>query len=214
MDFASHLCKVATWVKLPLAFTTEKNIRVSIGNARIFLNEQNEPVLAINIDLENLNSTKEQKIRLFWSVIDPEGSLMAPFGVCENVERCGNIKWGPNDLKPGQMVNGEVAFTLKPESYYVWPIWEKVDELPRPENQDLDGIITVEGIETTFDELRNGIELADGRKLLWIGNKRLGRIEIFEFKGVDSRVRRNLGNMYYITIIVDDHQAWATIPLP
>lgn len=200
--------------KLPLAFTTEKNIRVTIGNARKFLNEQKEPVLAINIDLENLNSTKEQKVRLFWLVIDPEGSRMGVIGVCDNAERCGNIKWGQNDLSPGQMVNGEVTIALKPDSYYVWPIWEKVDEIRIPESQDLDGTITVEGIETTFDELRNGIELADGRKLVWYGNKRTRLIEIFESKGVGSRVRRNLGDIYFLTIIVDDYQAWATIPLP
>jgi hypothetical protein len=200
--------------KLPLAFTTDKNIRVTISNARKILNEQEEPVLAINIDLENLNSAKEQKIRIFWSVIDPEGSRMWAFGTCDNAERCGNLGYGQNTLKPGQMVNGEITITLKPDSYYVWPIWEKVDEIHIPESQDLDGTITVEGIDTTFEELRNGIELADGRKLVWYGNKRTRLIEIFESKGVVSRVRRNLGDVYYLTIIVDDHQAWATIPLP
>ena len=201
--------------KLPLVFTTDKNIKVTISDARKILNEQEEPVLAINIDLENLNSAKEQKVSLFWSVIDPEGSRMGPIsGSCDNAERCGNLRYGQNILKPGQMVNGEITITLKPDSYYVWPIWEKVDEIRIPESQDVDGTIPVEGIETTFEELRNGIELADGRKLVWYGNKRTRLIEIYENKGVGSRDRRNLGDNYYLTITADDDQAWATIPLP
>jgi hypothetical protein len=102
---------------------------------------------------------------------------------------------------------------LKSDSYDAWPIWEKVDELHIAASQDIDDIFTVEDIETTFQELRNGIELSDGRRLEWYGNKRTRQIDIFECVGEGSWARRNLADIYYLAIWVDDHTGWATFQI-
>jgi hypothetical protein len=102
---------------------------------------------------------------------------------------------------------------LKSDSYYAWPIWEKVNELHIAEIQYIYGTFTVEGIETTFQELRNGIELSDGRRLELIGNKRTRQVDIFESVGEGRRARRNLGDIYYLAIWVDDHAGWATFQI-
>jgi len=54
----------------------------------------------------------------------------------------------------------------------------KVAELPLPEGQDKDGVMTIEGATGTFEEFRAGVETPDGRQIKWVGNKRAGRIEI------------------------------------
>lgn len=45
---------------------------------------------------------------------------------------------------------------------------------------DVTGPFEVEGITTTFEELRNGVALEDGRKLTWYGNRRTRRIIVSE----------------------------------
>jgi hypothetical protein len=200
--------------KFPLTFTTDEKIMVIFSSPRMAQNDKMGSKLTFDVVLENLDNKKNQKIFLTWRLIDPEGSMLKSWDVCDNKEGNDNINLGNNEIGPGQLINGEVCIALKSDSYYVSPIWEKVDEIRIPESQDLDGTITVEGIETTFDELRNGIELADGRKLVWYGNKRTRLIEIFEIKGVGSRVRRNLGDIYYLAVWANNHTGWATIPLP
>jgi alpha-glucoside transport system permease protein len=49
---------------------------------------------------------------------------------------------------------------------------------------DVDGSFQIEGITTTFAELRQGVDLADGRHLTWFGNKRTRKIIISENKWV------------------------------
>ena len=49
---------------------------------------------------------------------------------------------------------------------------------------DVNGKIPVEGITTTFEELREGVTLPDGRKLTWFGNKRTRKIIVSEQKWV------------------------------
>jgi alpha-glucoside transport system permease protein len=57
--------------------------------------------------------------------------------------------------------------------------WQTVKEVDTSElGLDPDGIMTIEGATGTFDEFRNGVETANGERLTWIGNKRLGRVEI------------------------------------
>ncbi|RME75903.1 MAG: carbohydrate ABC transporter permease [Chloroflexi bacterium] len=58
--------------------------------------------------------------------------------------------------------------------------WVKVEEFPRPEGIDPNGVMTIEGATGTFEEFRKGIETPDGKRVTWIGNKRLGRIEVQE----------------------------------
>ena len=58
--------------------------------------------------------------------------------------------------------------------------WEMVAESdPKVLGLDPDSVMEVEGAVGTFEELREGIQSADGRtRVTWIGNKRLGRIEV------------------------------------
>jgi len=53
-----------------------------------------------------------------------------------------------------------------------------VSEMPIPAGLDTDGVMTIEGATGTFAEFRAGIKTPDGRQVVWIGNKRAGRIEI------------------------------------
>jgi alpha-glucoside transport system permease protein len=58
--------------------------------------------------------------------------------------------------------------------------WVMVAESdPKVLGLDPDGIMEVEGVAGTFDELRDGVMSADGdTRVTWVGNKRLGRIEV------------------------------------
>lgn len=58
--------------------------------------------------------------------------------------------------------------------------WKTVTTLsPTELGLDSSGPMEIEGITATFEELRVGVE-SEGKKILWIGNRRLGRIEIQE----------------------------------
>ena len=58
--------------------------------------------------------------------------------------------------------------------------WEMVSTVnPKDLGLDPDGIMSVEGVQGTFDELREGVMSPDGKtQVRWLGNKRLGRIEV------------------------------------
>ena len=59
--------------------------------------------------------------------------------------------------------------------------WETVAVLDsKTDGLDPDGIMTIEGVSGTFEEFRAGVLTEDGKRINWIGNKRLGRIEIQE----------------------------------
>jgi alpha-glucoside transport system permease protein len=45
---------------------------------------------------------------------------------------------------------------------------------------DPTGPMVIEGVETTFEELRQGITTPDGTYYRWVGNRRLGRLEVQE----------------------------------
>ncbi len=45
---------------------------------------------------------------------------------------------------------------------------------------DVDGPMTIEGVTATFQEFREGVELPDGRKLTWYGNKRTRTLIVSE----------------------------------
>ncbi len=60
--------------------------------------------------------------------------------------------------------------------------WLLVDEFPIPAGIDPDGEIEIRGVSGTFQEFREGIETPDGKRLIWIGNKRLGRIQVQELR--------------------------------
>jgi len=59
--------------------------------------------------------------------------------------------------------------------------WQAVKEIiPGEVGLDPEGVMEVEGVTGTFDELRAGIETQDGKRVTWIGNKRIGKIEVQE----------------------------------
>jgi alpha-glucoside transport system permease protein len=58
--------------------------------------------------------------------------------------------------------------------------WMVAEQMEPPTDQDKDGVMTIGGAQGTFQEFRDGIETPDGKRLRWVGNKRLGRIEIEE----------------------------------
>lgn len=59
-----------------------------------------------------------------------------------------------------------------------WSLVEEID--PREEGLDANGPMDVYGITATFEELREGIDTPDGTRVQWIGNRRIGRIEVQE----------------------------------
>ncbi|MBI3957361.1 MAG: carbohydrate ABC transporter permease [Chloroflexi bacterium] len=60
--------------------------------------------------------------------------------------------------------------------------WLIVNEIEPDPNWDRDGVMSIEGAQGTFEELRNGITLDNGTRVLWIGNKRIGKVVVQEYK--------------------------------
>jgi alpha-glucoside transport system permease protein len=58
--------------------------------------------------------------------------------------------------------------------------WETIKTLnPQDLGLDPDGVMQVEGVTGTFEQLREGVASPDGKtQVTWVGNKRLGRIEV------------------------------------
>ena len=61
-----------------------------------------------------------------------------------------------------------------------WVVSEEID--PREEGLDATGPMEIYGITATFEELREGIQTPDGKQVKWIGNRRIGWIEVQEKK--------------------------------
>ena len=59
-----------------------------------------------------------------------------------------------------------------------WQVVRVVE--PKDLGLDPDSIMQVEGVNATFDQLRAGVETPNGLQIQWVGNKRLGRLEIQE----------------------------------
>ena len=59
--------------------------------------------------------------------------------------------------------------------------WQPVSELdPKALGLDPNGVMEIEGVSGTFEEFRAGVETPDGKRVTWIGNKRIGKIEVQE----------------------------------
>jgi alpha-glucoside transport system permease protein len=57
--------------------------------------------------------------------------------------------------------------------------WQPVKELdPRAMGLDPNGVMQIEGVSGTFDEFRAGVEAPNGERVTWIGNKRIGKVEV------------------------------------
>ena len=58
--------------------------------------------------------------------------------------------------------------------------WETVATFPVPEGINRSGVMIIEGAQGTFEQFREGIETPDGKRLIWVGNRRTGVIQIQE----------------------------------
>jgi len=59
--------------------------------------------------------------------------------------------------------------------------WQPVREIDISQaGLDPDGVMEIEGISGTFEEFRAGVETPNGKRITWIGNKRLGKVEVQE----------------------------------
>jgi alpha-glucoside transport system permease protein len=58
--------------------------------------------------------------------------------------------------------------------------WTTTQEFQPGPEVDRDGIMTFEGAQGTFEEFRAGVVTDDGQRVLWVGNKRIGRVVIQE----------------------------------
>lgn len=59
-----------------------------------------------------------------------------------------------------------------------WQVTREIDPIAAGLNPE--GIMEVEGVSGTFDEFRTGISTPDGERLIWVGNKRIGRLQVQE----------------------------------
>ena len=62
--------------------------------------------------------------------------------------------------------------------------WETTAKLdPKELGLDPDGVMNVEGVSGTFPAMREGLTSADGKtRVIWIGNKRIGWIDVQKYK--------------------------------
>jgi alpha-glucoside transport system permease protein len=59
--------------------------------------------------------------------------------------------------------------------------WQPVREIvPSEAGLDPNTVMQIEGVSGTFDDFRAGIETPDGKRITWIGNKRIGKVEVQE----------------------------------
>jgi alpha-glucoside transport system permease protein len=55
---------------------------------------------------------------------------------------------------------------------------QMVEEFPIPEDLDRNGVMEIRGASGTFEEFRKGVTNPDGEILVWVGNRRLGVIQV------------------------------------
>jgi alpha-glucoside transport system permease protein len=59
--------------------------------------------------------------------------------------------------------------------------WQETARIePREEGLDPDGVMEIRGATGTFEEFREGVATPDGGQVTWIGNKRIGWVEVQE----------------------------------
>ena len=56
--------------------------------------------------------------------------------------------------------------------------WVMVEEFKPDESIDRDSVMEFAGATGTFEELRAGITTPDGKRVRWVGNKRIGQVQI------------------------------------
>ena len=60
--------------------------------------------------------------------------------------------------------------------------WQATEVIEPSKDLDRSGPMEIGGVTATFEEFREGIDAPDGRRIVWIGNRRIGKVEIQEFK--------------------------------
>lgn len=60
--------------------------------------------------------------------------------------------------------------------------WQTTEVIEPSKDLDRSGPMEIGGVTATFEEFREGIDVPDGRRIVWIGNRRIGKVEIQEFK--------------------------------
>ncbi len=56
--------------------------------------------------------------------------------------------------------------------------WVTASQMDPPTDQNRDGVMTIEGAQGTFEQFRAGISAPNGERVIWLGNKRLGTIQV------------------------------------
>jgi len=57
--------------------------------------------------------------------------------------------------------------------------WQPIKEIkPADLGLDPNGVMDIEGVSGTFEEFRAGVQTPNGERVTWIGNKRIGTIEV------------------------------------
>ena len=92
-------------------------------------------------------------------------------------------------LRNSQEIFNSGWWTVFPHREYVNSGQIKVDP-----SINLDGSFQIEGITTTFEDLRNGVVLPNGEKLTWYGNKRTRTIDVSQRKWVGFSTDLTLQN--------------------
>lgn len=73
--------------------------------------------------------------------------------------------------------------------------WQMIATIqPKDLNLDPNSLMEVEGAKATFEQLREGVETPNGKRIQWIGNKRLGVIEVQEQVWVGFNLNPTLEN--------------------
>ncbi len=80
-------------------------------------------------------------------------------------------------------------WTVLPHRQYV-----ESGEIKLPAEVDVTGPFQIEGVTTTFEELRQGVALPDGRQLTWYGNRRTRTIKVAEQQWVGFGTNLTLEN--------------------
>ncbi|WP_237152887.1 carbohydrate ABC transporter permease [Oryzibacter oryziterrae] len=71
--------------------------------------------------------------------------------------------------------------------------WVTVSEMKPDATIDRNAPMTFEGATATFEQFRQGVETADGKRVVWIGNKRAGTVQVQqqEWSGLPSVTLQN-----------------------
>ncbi len=71
--------------------------------------------------------------------------------------------------------------------------WVQTEEQAIPTDLDRTQAMTINGVTATFEEFRSGVTTDDGKKLIWVGNRRTGVMQIQEQQW-DTKADFNLKN--------------------